>query len=264
MSRKKTTGDSHGKNFIRKEKRYAIYLRDGMACAYCERDLSGEQDGGVCQLDHLSAKGGEDPANLVTACRECNTAKAGRPVAEFASAAAQERIAALIAKPIDKAAAVAFLERKKGGGKNQLLAMSVEVPEIRIPPRQMAELAFTTEGRLFELQSTGKIPAITAEGYDGLRTLSAMVVIRSGPSLGERLQEAKARTQEAEAVSAEIQAAKDTGAACLVGEIEAQWEDVSTQVRVIVETFPGLTEKQRDGLLEKLATVKLSETEVEK
>lgn len=261
MSRPKTEGESHAKAWIRKEKRYAIYLRDGMACAYCERDLSGEQDGGVCQLDHLTPTGGHDPANLATACRPCNTAKAGRPVSQFASAAAQERIAALIAKPVDIAAARVFLARKKGDGKSGSVAISAEIPEVRLAPKQMAELAITTEARLFELAANGKIPPATAEGYDGLRTLAAMIGIRSGPTLGEQIQEAKYREQKADATSAEVRAAKDLGTACLAGEIEAQWEDVATQARVIVETYPGLTEGQKDGLLEKMAGVKLAESE---
>lgn len=261
MSRKKTSGQSHGKEWIRKEKRYAIYLRDGFACAYCERDLSGEQDGGVCQLDHLTPTGGNEPVNIVTACRPCNTAKAGRPVGQFASASAQERIAALIAKPIDIAAARVFLARKNGSGTSATVAQSAEIPAVRIGAKQMAELALTTEARLFELASQGKIPAATAEGYDGIRTLSAMMGIRSGPSLGERTQEAKARQAEADANSSEVDAALKIGSVVFAGEIEAQWEDVGTQMRVIVEMFPGLTEGQRDGLIERMKAVKLSEAE---
>lgn len=58
----------HVKNWIRKEKRQAIYGRDGYACVYCgtRKRLS---------LDHIKprSKGGSNEAsNLLTACCRCN------------------------------------------------------------------------------------------------------------------------------------------------------------------------------------------------
>ncbi len=58
----------HGMNWIRREKRLALHLRDGLVCVYC--GAAGE-DGGQLTLDHLRpvSKGGtNDASNLVTAC----------------------------------------------------------------------------------------------------------------------------------------------------------------------------------------------------
>lgn len=61
--------------WIRTDKRLAIYLRDGMCCAYCGARV---EDGAVLTLDHLLARelgGKNDETNLVTACLSCNSSK---------------------------------------------------------------------------------------------------------------------------------------------------------------------------------------------
>ena len=66
-----------GMNWIRLTTRLAIYHRDGFACVYC--GAPGEEIGVGLTLDHLVAceLGGTNlPANLVTACLRCNSAKA--------------------------------------------------------------------------------------------------------------------------------------------------------------------------------------------
>jgi purine nucleoside permease len=78
----------NGMNWIRQEKRLAIYLRDSMACVYCS---TGVEDGAQLTLDHVVAveKGGNNGAeNLVTACDRCNNAKGDRNMAEFVRATA--------------------------------------------------------------------------------------------------------------------------------------------------------------------------------
>ena len=78
-----------GMNWIRQEKRLAIYLRDGMACVYCGHAV---EDGASLTLDHVvprSQGGGNVACNLVTACMRCNVARGDRPVADFAAAVAQ-------------------------------------------------------------------------------------------------------------------------------------------------------------------------------
>lgn len=78
----------NGMNWIRQEKRLAIYMRDGFACAYC--GVSVEQ-GAALQLDHVlpvERDGKNDATNLVTACERCNNAKGMRNVAEFCRATA--------------------------------------------------------------------------------------------------------------------------------------------------------------------------------
>ena len=70
-------------NWIRQEKRLAIYLRDGLACCYCGL---GVESGESLSLDHLKAhsKGGSNSeTNLVTCCKRCNSSRSNRPVASF-------------------------------------------------------------------------------------------------------------------------------------------------------------------------------------
>lgn len=79
--------NAHGSKWIRKEKRLAIYLRDGLACVYCGRGLEDVQ----LTLDHViprSQGGLHEATNLVTACTACNSARHDRPVEEFVEAVA--------------------------------------------------------------------------------------------------------------------------------------------------------------------------------
>jgi hypothetical protein len=79
---------THGMNWIRKDLRMAVYLRDGMACMWCG---SGIEDGAQLTLDHVqphSQGGANTPANLVCACHKCNSVRADRPAEEFAAATA--------------------------------------------------------------------------------------------------------------------------------------------------------------------------------
>jgi len=78
-----------GMNWIRREKRLAIYLRDGMACCYCGE---GVENGAQLTLDHLTpaSRGGSNAAsNLVTACKRCNSARGARSWRRFAAAVAE-------------------------------------------------------------------------------------------------------------------------------------------------------------------------------
>ena len=79
---------NQGMNWIRQEKRLALYLRDGMACAYCGE---GVEAGAKFSLDHVSphSMGGTNHAeNLVTCCIRCNSSRGNRKMEEFASATA--------------------------------------------------------------------------------------------------------------------------------------------------------------------------------
>ena len=78
----------NGMNWIRQEKRLAIYLRDGMACAYCGAKV---EDGAQLTLDHLrphSHGGSNNATNLVTCCGTCNSSRGNRSVKAFAAAVA--------------------------------------------------------------------------------------------------------------------------------------------------------------------------------
>ena len=63
-----------GSKWIRPEKRLAIYLRDGCACAYCGATV--ESANKPLSLDHLipcSKGGGNHEGNLITCCLKCNS-----------------------------------------------------------------------------------------------------------------------------------------------------------------------------------------------
>ena len=81
-------------NWIRPAKRLAIYLRDGMKCQYCGRDLHGVNPRDIT-LDHITPKsrgGSNKCGNLVTSCRSCNSQRQDAPLEEWASCTAVKRI----------------------------------------------------------------------------------------------------------------------------------------------------------------------------
>jgi 5-methylcytosine-specific restriction endonuclease McrA len=81
-------GNWHGMNWIRQAKRLAIYLRDGLACAYCGASV---ESGTQFTLDHVHAHthgGHNHESNLVTCCLRCNASKNSRTLAQFARAVA--------------------------------------------------------------------------------------------------------------------------------------------------------------------------------
>lgn len=98
-----TTADRgyRGPKWCRTDKRLAIYLRDGMACAYCG---AGVEDGAILSLDHLlpnSKGGGNHEGNLVTCCHACNSKRGNMDLGqwlEIACGANAAKIAALIVK----------------------------------------------------------------------------------------------------------------------------------------------------------------------
>ncbi len=82
-------GKYQGMNWIRKEKRLAVYLRDGLACVW---GGNGIEDSAQLTLDHLVcySKGGTHKANnLVTACKKCNSSRGNRAWVQFAIAVAE-------------------------------------------------------------------------------------------------------------------------------------------------------------------------------
>lgn len=86
----RSRGDWQGMNWIRQEKRLAIYLRDGCSCVWC--GLAVEDDDVKLTLDHVvphSKNGSNHESNLVTACHRCNTLRSNRDAKAFAKAVAQ-------------------------------------------------------------------------------------------------------------------------------------------------------------------------------
>ena len=115
-----------GMNWLRPEKRLAIYLRDGLACAYCGEGI---EDGATLTLDHLVPHhqgGSNEVANLVTACRRCNSSRGERDYREFAVSVAAylnhgvvagaiiEHIEASVQRTLDLAAAKDLIARRGG------------------------------------------------------------------------------------------------------------------------------------------------------
>lgn len=77
-----------GMNWIRQEKRLAIYLRDGLACAWCGDSV---ENGASLTLDHVtpdSRGGSNDATNLVACCHRCNSSRGNRSVRRFSRAVA--------------------------------------------------------------------------------------------------------------------------------------------------------------------------------
>ena len=120
----KSNGQGQGMNWIRREKRLAIYLRDGLACCYCGL---GTEDGAQLTLDHLlphSLGGSNHHSNLVTCCHTCNSSRGARSIHEFTAAVAGYRnggltaamildhIAACTSRALDMAEAKSVLARR--------------------------------------------------------------------------------------------------------------------------------------------------------
>lgn len=75
---------NQGMNWISQHKRLAIYLRDGLACAYCGSNI---EDGVQLTLDHIhphSLGGTNHESNLITCCQKCNSSRGNRNVVVFA------------------------------------------------------------------------------------------------------------------------------------------------------------------------------------
>jgi hypothetical protein len=114
----------NGMNWIRQEKRLAIYLRDALACVYCGAAV---EQGAALQLDHVvpvEQRGGNGAENLATSCDRCNQAKADRNLAEFVRATAaylnngiqaidiHKHVLACLKRPLDIAAAKALIAQR--------------------------------------------------------------------------------------------------------------------------------------------------------
>ena len=102
----RANGNWQGMNWIRQDKRLAIYLRDDLACVWCG---SGVEQGVVLTLDHLTphSKGGSNnEANLVTCCAKCNSTRQARTMTGFAA-----DVAAYTMEP--SAAILARIERNR-------------------------------------------------------------------------------------------------------------------------------------------------------
>ncbi len=79
------TENWQGMNWIRQERRLAIYVRDGFAGVYC--GITIEQNAKL-SLDHIipASHGGDNQSsNLVTACLSCNCKRGDTDIFTFVS-----------------------------------------------------------------------------------------------------------------------------------------------------------------------------------
>lgn len=93
----------HGMNWIRQEKRLALYMRDNFSCLYCGAGI--EQGEVTLSLDHVKHWAGNHESNLVTACMDCNMGKGWKSLNTFlkrfrAPDKIRERVQRALAKPI--------------------------------------------------------------------------------------------------------------------------------------------------------------------
>ena len=77
-----------GMNWIRQEKRLAIYIRDNFVCQHCHRDLRtiDKGNGLRIELDHIVpvSKGGTNhQSNLFTSCSQCNNSRGDKEIDVF-------------------------------------------------------------------------------------------------------------------------------------------------------------------------------------
>jgi len=70
-----------GRKSTGKRLRFEIFKRDGFRCVYCGATPMQK----VLRIDHVvpvAGGGPSDPANLVTACHDCNAGKGARPLGQ--------------------------------------------------------------------------------------------------------------------------------------------------------------------------------------
>jgi hypothetical protein len=113
-------------HWITPVRRLALYLRDGLACAYCG---AGIEDGTRLTLDHIvpysaTEKPDNSNGNLVTACLRCNSSRGTRSLAVFCKALAayldhgieaatvRQRVRACLKRPVDTQSAKEILARR--------------------------------------------------------------------------------------------------------------------------------------------------------
>ena len=88
-SKTKTSRDGNYQasgQWIRSDKRLAIYLRDRFTCLLCLADLH-DADPSDITLDHATCRsdgGGNDEGNVYTTCRSCNCSRQDKPLSRVA------------------------------------------------------------------------------------------------------------------------------------------------------------------------------------
>jgi len=103
----------NGSNWIRKDKRLAIYLRDQFRCIYCNRNLANvpARDRTLDHVVPVASGGDNEPTNLVTCCTRCNERKGDKSLWEQATdPQVVTRVCEALDRPINRALAKAILD----------------------------------------------------------------------------------------------------------------------------------------------------------
>lgn len=107
--------------WITRERRLAIYLRDNFTCLYCLKDLHHVGPESIT-LDHITprSKGGTSVStNLVTCCHKCNSTRGNRSHRKFArrfDSQACKRIANQRRRVINIGLAKSIIEGREANG----------------------------------------------------------------------------------------------------------------------------------------------------
>lgn len=99
---------------VTKRTRFEVLRRDSFRCYYC--GTRGKETGEGLQIDHVVPKalgGGDEPTNLVSACRDCNYGKSSMPSdAEIVAAVEVETAKARAAQAVAREALLGDLEKQ--------------------------------------------------------------------------------------------------------------------------------------------------------
>jgi 5-methylcytosine-specific restriction endonuclease McrA len=90
--------------WIRKDLRLAIYLRDEFRCVYCGANLHGADPEGIT-LDHIKCwidGGSNAPTNLITACRHCNCSRQDKLLHQYADPHTRKAVRRQARRKIDR------------------------------------------------------------------------------------------------------------------------------------------------------------------
>jgi 5-methylcytosine-specific restriction endonuclease McrA len=102
----------NGGAWIRKEKRLAIYIRDGFKCLCCGTDLRNAKPRGIA-LDHIVCKvngGTNEASNLVTICITCNSKRGAKQWTKFYPPGSHARVRRNLRRKLNLALAKDLIE----------------------------------------------------------------------------------------------------------------------------------------------------------
>jgi 5-methylcytosine-specific restriction endonuclease McrA len=131
-----------GYDWLWRPTRFAIYARDGWRCICCLEPVRWTGDRKGPTVDHVIPAvlgGSNDPSNLITLCRSCNSSK-GITVPEELQQAFRKRIEKALRKPIDFALGrelceqhcPGWLARKAGRGRRRRGGSNVGSAEAQV------------------------------------------------------------------------------------------------------------------------------------